>query len=111
MRKIEQQMIDAIREGRGFNGGNTTVHHRWDEGVEVRLYGHLIAWRSNKNHWEFNLCGYDTNTTRSRITALMSQFCPEACGVFTKNGQASVRYRDKGVQLVPSDGWFTADLP
>jgi hypothetical protein len=114
-RKIEDAMMHAIRNGKEFTQGNTSVHHDPVVGgveVEVRLYGHLIAKRFHGRGWEFNLCGYNTNTTRSRLTALVQQFCHKACGVGTKGGQAFVRYRDGYADKpVPSNGWFTADLP
>jgi len=44
MRKIEQQMIEAIRNGHGFHSGNTAVTEPYGDGwQEVYLHGNRIA--------------------------------------------------------------------
>lgn len=67
-RKIEQQMIAAIREGRSWQSGNTTVC-----GNAVSLHGHHIATilpdgTANPNRETFRR--WPTATTRSRLRAL-----------------------------------------
>lgn len=110
MSEIESKMLAAIKFGREFNEGNTSVHHDPVVGgveVEVRLHGNLIAKRFITG-WQFNLCGWNTPVTRSRLTAIMGHFVPKAIGVSTKRGQAFVCYRD-GYPNRPlaNDGWFT----
>jgi hypothetical protein len=109
-RKIEDAMMYAIRNGNEFNQGNTTVHHDHvigDTEVEVRLHGHLIAKRYIGNKWKFSLCGYNTRTTRSRLSAIARDELPLCNGIGTKQGQASIRYRDGREVNVPDNGWFT----
>lgn len=80
MRKIEKQMLEAIREGRNWQGGNTTVaHYPKDSGIRfctVTLHGNHIA-----DVWDGGKCGevsavadtfkrWPTRTTVSRLRAL-----------------------------------------
>lgn len=82
MRKIEQQMWEAINNLEGWQGGNTTVSQT-DSGAMVYLHGHHIATVDvitgkvtvNKT----TLRDYPTNTTKSRLRALGVDVC-------TKNG-------------------------
>ena len=43
MRKINAQMLDAIRNGRNWNGGNTSVTFIGQNTCEVFLHGNRIA--------------------------------------------------------------------
>lgn len=73
MRKTEERMLAAIRNGRNWRGKNTAVLAS-SLGWGVYLHGHRIAW----GPWEegevkiigASLCGYDTATTKSRLRAL-----------------------------------------
>jgi hypothetical protein len=81
MRKIEQQMIKAIRSGDNWKSGNTEVLHSIDNGVfyaNIYLHGNHIAtatprtWDrypyANPNRETFR--NWPTTTTRSRLRAL-----------------------------------------
>lgn len=82
MRKIEQQMIQAIRAGQTAKFDNTTIRH--NNGIaEVYLHGNAIACISDKSV-SYSLAGWNTVTTRSRIRALMSAFGGDGC--YTKHG-------------------------
>lgn len=113
MGKIETDMIRAITTGEDWHGGNTSVTHDpviGDVEVEVRLYGHLIAKRFKGTGWEFNLCGYNTPLTRSRMSALICELVPKSLGVSTQKGQALVIYRDGYPSKKVGDSeWFNAD--
>lgn len=110
MRKIEQAMIEAVKTGRPLKSGNTQVNHAGSI-VEVYLYGSLIARNDTadalKPGWRWNLCGFNTATTRSRINALAGEFRP-GWQVGTQRGTAYVRNEGmpKGKLLVPHNGWF-----
>lgn len=113
-RKIENEMIRAIRIGQDWSKDNTRVHHDPVIGgaeTEVYLHGHLIAKRFIGCAWSFNLCGWNTPTTRSRLSAICREFVPRCNGVSTKQGQARIAYRDgeSGLRFVDvdSEGWFT----
>lgn len=108
MRKIEEWMIDAIKNGestpaRTFDAkrANTRVHHVIGR-VEVQLHGHTIA-RIDGDRAEFNLCGWNTSTTRSRINALAREFGHP--GIFNKAGEPFTGDYLTRVR-VPTNGWF-----
>ena len=87
MRKIEAQMVDAIRGFQTVNLGNTAVNCRVRaDGVQVvsvYLHGNLIAQRGASG-WGFKLCGWNTPTTLSRINAILSSFSTGR--VYSKGG-------------------------
>ena len=84
MKKIENNMVDAIENSKDWSNGNTSVNrfyvHNF-EGVrtQVRLHGNLIAiitdiktdsWQ--RNDIELSSCGWETVTTKSRLNALLA---------------------------------------
>ena len=101
MRVIEKQMIAAIESGKNWTSGNTAVRHDPVIGgceIEVALHGNLIAKRFYRGdlpgEWQVTLAGWNTPTTRSRLTAICHAFVPGCYGVGTRKGQAEIRYRD-----------------
>ena len=86
MRKIEQRMVAAVRDRRAWHADNTQVRAFDDGRVEVYLHGHHIA-TVTTNGMSFTLAGWNTNTTRSRVNALLREFGPGDSGVTTKLGQ------------------------
>jgi hypothetical protein len=75
MRKIESEMLAAIRNGKNWAGANTTVAvegHKSDQSVDVYLHGNRIACYNTFNGWRITLAGWNTNTTRSRLRALLT---------------------------------------
>ena len=75
MRKLEKQMNFALSNKGNWGGGNTSVFFHPSENVsEVRLHGNLIAWYDhNKQSLGISSCGYETNTTKSRLNALLHE--------------------------------------
>jgi hypothetical protein len=71
MRKIEQEMNRAIRDGKDWKNGNTEVKMVGDV-ARVRLYGNLIAQVGPDWVW---ICdqGYQTVTTKSRLNAVLRE--------------------------------------
>jgi hypothetical protein len=73
MRKIEQQMLNAISTRKSWQGGNTTVSIRDDNSVSVFLHGNHIA-----DVWALGFVSvnqdtlrqWSTPTTKSRLRAL-----------------------------------------
>ena len=82
MRKIEIQMNQAVQSGTDFSQANTSVHHH-DGVAVVRLHGSKIAEVGDGFITLFD-GGYQTKTTKSRINALMNEFCSPGEGVFQK---------------------------
>ena len=73
MRKIERQMIQAIVDERSHWSKDNTRVESTDGISSVYLHGHKIAefeHRLNGKLW-INNCGYETNTTKSRLNAII----------------------------------------
>ena len=70
MRVIEERMLNAVRNKRNANLGNTSVVVEGDI-VKVFLFGHKIYQKNYSTNEEgFSHCGWLTNTTKSRLNAL-----------------------------------------
>lgn len=78
MRKIEQQMVDAVEAGESWSKDNTAVvHNELTDATEVYLHGHHIASKrtlsTGSRLWSINyntLRAWPTRTTMSRLRAL-----------------------------------------
>jgi hypothetical protein len=74
MRKIEQQMKDAIHHHIRWSLDNTIVSPLDDITIAVYLHGHEIALINQRNGFVMTnmdtLRRYPTNTTKSRLRAL-----------------------------------------
>ena len=77
MKKIEQKMLNAIKQGKHWSEGNTSVSF---VGVDnptwiVYLHNSAIAWQSfddtGTEYIAFSFCRYDSLTTRSRLNAIL----------------------------------------
>jgi hypothetical protein len=125
MRKIEREMLSAILAGKDWQHGNTCVSHDpvvGGEECEVRLHGHLIAKRYLNGQWEISLAGWNTVTTRSRLSTLIrglaetrtywkhfSAVYPDGLGVSSRKG--IVRLHDaRGFTTIDSTGWHRVIL-
>ena len=76
MRKIERQMNFALSNKGNFSNSNTSVTYYKSENLsEVRLHGNLIAWLDHtKQVLAISSAGWHTNTTKSRLNALLYEF-------------------------------------
>jgi hypothetical protein len=95
MRKIETQMIQAIQNNKTWSSGNTSVQFiEENETSKVYLHGNHIATVGN-DYVEIFDGGYQSNTTKSRLNAIINEFCNAFTdGVFQKNYQWFVRDND-----------------
>ena len=83
MRKIESQMNAAIKADKNWSSGNTQVVT--NDGVStVYLHGNKIAMVDDTTMTIFD-GGWQSNTTKSRLNALCSEFCIAGEGVFQKD--------------------------
>jgi len=89
MRKIERLMNDAITEGKDFYKDNTRV---WTvNGVSyVSLHGNLIA-EVDDNGIKLYDGGWQSNTTKSRLNAILTEHGIAGEGVFQKDYQWFIR--------------------
>ena len=78
MRKLERQMNFAVSNKGNWSGSNTSVSYDKAENLsEVRLHGNLIAWYDhNDQRLALSSAGWQTNTTKSRLNALLDEFVP-----------------------------------
>ena len=85
MRKIETQMNQALRSFSNWSSGNTTVTSTKEE-MLVHLHGNHIA-TVNKATMTINLFdgGWQSNTTKSRLNAILFEFTYGDCFVSQKN--------------------------
>ena len=75
MRKIENDMVAAIRSRNNYRNDNTVVEQGEHGYAEVRLHGRRIARLNYQNGiLELSDCGYRTATTKSRLNALLDAF-------------------------------------
>ena len=110
MRKIERQMNFAISNKADWSSSNTTVSFNSNTNCSsVRLHGHLIAtFDHNLKALKIDSCGYTTNTTKSRLNAILDEV-KWGCKVFQKNFDWFVSYNDQvasfwdGMILIDSD--------
>ena len=90
MRKIETQMIAAIKDNKDFKLANTEVIS-CSNVSDVYLHGNLIA-RIGETWIELFDGGYQTKTTKSRLNAILSAFGMDGERVFAKNFNWFVQY-------------------
>lgn len=86
MRKIVENMLHAIRHGKAWRGANTktvrTLPHDDVQGVRVFLHDNQIAFIPDDESLPImvTLAGWDTDTTRGRVSAIAYAFCGQHCG-------------------------------
>ena len=82
MRNIERQMIDAVKGNINWSKDNTSVI--FEDGISsVYLHGNLIA-EVDDDSIKLYDGGYQTQTTKSRLNALLSEFGYSTEHVFQK---------------------------
>jgi hypothetical protein len=82
MRKIEAQMIGAIRSQRDWHSGNTSVDQT-DHGSIVRLHNNVIARIEHAENRVFITdAGWQTATTKSRLNAILNAFTNGRGGIY-----------------------------
>lgn len=89
MRKIETQMNNAISEGTDWRTANTRVETV--DGVSfVYLHNNLIAEVTDDSMKLYD-GGWQSNTTKSRLNAILSEHGVTGEGVFQKNFEWFIR--------------------
>ena len=104
MRKIEQQMCDAIQNNKDWKLKNTQVITI--EGVSfVYLHGNQIATIDDDSMTIYD-GGWQSTTTKSRLNALCNYFCIDGECVYQKNFQW---YVDKFVGQFGDQKYFKTE--
>ena len=83
MRKIETNMCEAIRFCRNWSSGNTMVTTIHGDSL-VHLHGNHIA-TINRNGVTLFDGGWQSNTTKSRLNAILAEFVKPSVRVFQKD--------------------------
>lgn len=123
MRKIEQEMINAIRAMRHNNSdaswskANSAVTNRNTAAgneTSVYLHGHHIATIAGNGSLSVNLCGWNSRTTRARLTLLMNELRRPArydfgIGIATKAGKVYA-HDARGKTEISEMGWHNVIL-
>jgi hypothetical protein len=123
MRKIELAMIEAIntlrhnRANASWSQANTTVTNHVTSGgnaTEIFLHGNHIATISETPSLHISLAGWNTRTTRSRLTRLIGHMArlgrwPDGSGVSTARGRVFL-HDAHGKREIDADGWHTVNL-
>ena len=102
MRKIETQMNNAIQNNLNWQSGNTSVHFNEEDNVSVvRLHGNKIAEVGDTFIRLFD-GGWQTNTTKSRLNAILSEHGEPGDRVFQSNFDWFVSMNTvEGITTVP----------
>ena len=84
MRTIEEKIIATLCSGEGAKklscrdrvevDGNIRKYYLWDS---------LLFWSDVENNYYFSACGFSTQTTRSRLNAILGSFFN--AGIYQKN--------------------------
>lgn len=97
MRQIEKGMIHALRNRQNWKRANTEVRIS-PTLSEVYLFGNRIFWVDHTTgDITFDNCDYHTATTRSRLSALASEFAW---------GETDFRIRDFYMQVYSGGEWY-----
>ena len=115
MRKLEKQMNFAVSNKGNWSGSNTSVSYNENTNCsQIRLHGHHIATFCHETRAvKINSCGFTTNTTKSRLNALLEEV-KYGCRIFQKNWDWFVKYNDQttlfrdGMILLDADSLVTA---
>ena len=113
MRKVEKDMVIALRDGKAMTARNTMVTAPDSDNVQrVYLHGHEIAtyYRETRT-CTVRMCGWPSVTTRSRLNAL--SVSGGTAGFYQRHG---VQYIEPGIEFDATHGEHTAnkvnfDLP
>ena len=95
MRKLERQMNFALSNKANWAGSNTQVNYNSNTNCSsVYLHGHQIAtYEHNLKAVKLSSCGYQTNTTKSRLNAILEEV-KYGCKVFQKNFNWFVSFKN-----------------
>ena len=115
MRKLERLMNMAITHKTDWSSSNTQVNYNSNTNCSsIYLHGHSIATVDhNLKAVKLSSCGYQTNTTKSRLNAILQEV-KYGCNVFQKNFNWFVSYNDQttlfrdGMILLDADSLITA---
>ena len=116
MRLIEEQMIDAIKQGIDWRKDNTKVVQFYnDKGypvvTSVFLHGNKIA-EIDATTVEIYDGGWQSNTTKSRLNAIINGLCDGYNqGIYQHQFEWFIRDDNEGMQRSHAAGKIHQDIP
>ena len=96
MRQIDQDMVNAVRNKIAWSKSNTlTTFDNTIENCFIYLHGnHIATYKYADGSLTLLDGGWQSNTTKSRLNALLSAFTYNGLSVFQKNWNWFVRDND-----------------
>ena len=88
MRKIEREMIQAIIDRKDFKKANTRVMRcdtAFGPTMYIQLHGNTIGEYQNNGQLRISHQGWKTNTTKSRLNALIKFVLGDMSGIYQRN--------------------------
>ena len=112
MRLIEHQMCRAVQHRINWRKDNTEVMYSPSREVScVYLHGNLIA-TIDKYQVEVYDGGWQTNTTKSRLNALINELCDGYNqGVYQHKFEWFIQDDNEGMQRSHAAGYIHKDIP
>jgi len=99
MRKIELEVMEAIRNKMNFSDGNTQVIVSDAGNIKVTLHGsHIVRIENSGKTVYISLAGYNTSVTRSRVNIALDNYGVPRVG--NKKGAPYIADRQ-----IPESGW------
>ena len=102
MRKIEEKIIATLCSGEGAKklscrdcvevDGNTKNYYLWDS---------LLFWNDSENNYYFSARGYSSQTTKSRLNAILDAFF--AASIAQKDYKWILSWNDKNYSINATD--------
>ena len=102
MRKIEEKIIATLCSGEGVKklscrdcvevDGNTKNYYLWDS---------LLFWNDSENNYYFSARGYSSQTTKSRLNAILDAFF--AASIAQKDYKWILSWNDKNYSINATD--------
>ena len=112
MRKIDKDVAIAFLQNRNFKSGNTvvTTDGVWLHGnqiIRVIDYTYTNGSWAETNGVQFTLCGWDTPTTRARISAILELLEGNMTLKKIKGQTYLVDGMDKTKMPIEDDEWYS----
>ena len=108
MRKIDQEMINALKSGDdSFSKGNRLIERNEGGNIQVKFHGHTIAVFAGECLL-INNCGFWTNTTKQILNEILLEFCD--CWLFQHKFDWFVESRQTNKRREYTGGAMLVDL-
>tara|TARA_Y100001970_G_scaffold23925_1_gene28220 strand:+ start:3182 stop:3538 length:357 start_codon:yes stop_codon:yes gene_type:complete len=112
MRKIEREMLFAINNKGNWSKANTSVKRCKDgylgDAMRVELHGNHIATISDTGRIKISDAGWQSNTTKSRLNAILTELKGYAYGISQRKFEWFLSDKN-GESDMYSNTWYEID--